>query len=293
MLIACPNCRKSYEIEPSALRSGGKVRCVQCGTVWLASAPQAAVEDGEASLSVQSKSVNAALHRLQSSSNAWITVPSIPLRGAIGFALEARLYDYLAHPDHDEVPTAAAGLCVFHKHFQPPDSRRHEWQIAREKYPAYADDEKNLFLQRAETIVHGEPCVLYARAMEIGCRILLDRLGYVVEAYRKSGKRENGIDVLATMRNPGEEEASEGHVVALECKTTRQGFEKKSRRILLSQILSSLKKAREEHSVRDLYPAIRDHGDKFDYLFASNREFTPRDFREREGYFILRGIEIG
>ena len=40
MLIACPNCATSYEVEPSSLgRAGRTVRCVRCRHVWFATAP--------------------------------------------------------------------------------------------------------------------------------------------------------------------------------------------------------------------------------------------------------------
>src|SRR5439155_19002784 len=40
MLIACPNCATSYEVEPSSLgRAGRPVRCVRCRHVWFATAP--------------------------------------------------------------------------------------------------------------------------------------------------------------------------------------------------------------------------------------------------------------
>src|SRR5882757_2687793 len=36
MLIACPNCTTSYQIEPSSLDdAGGSVRCIRCGHVWF------------------------------------------------------------------------------------------------------------------------------------------------------------------------------------------------------------------------------------------------------------------
>jgi predicted Zn finger-like uncharacterized protein len=40
MLIACPNCSTSYDIEPSSLgRTGRSVRCVRCRQVWFATDP--------------------------------------------------------------------------------------------------------------------------------------------------------------------------------------------------------------------------------------------------------------
>ncbi len=37
MLIVCPNCATSYDVEVASLRPNGrKVRCVRCRTVWQA-----------------------------------------------------------------------------------------------------------------------------------------------------------------------------------------------------------------------------------------------------------------
>lgn len=42
MLIVCPSCSTSYNLEPSALAAGGRqVRCVRCRTVWHADPAQA------------------------------------------------------------------------------------------------------------------------------------------------------------------------------------------------------------------------------------------------------------
>src|SRR5262245_9346052 len=42
MLIACPNCDTSYDLEASSLgRAGRSVRCVRCRHVWFAANPRA------------------------------------------------------------------------------------------------------------------------------------------------------------------------------------------------------------------------------------------------------------
>jgi predicted Zn finger-like uncharacterized protein len=42
MLIICPDCATSYEVEPEDLGpSGRKVRCTSCGSVWRAAPPEA------------------------------------------------------------------------------------------------------------------------------------------------------------------------------------------------------------------------------------------------------------
>lgn len=42
MLIVCPSCATSYDIEPASLRPNGrKVRCVRCRTIWRAEPSQA------------------------------------------------------------------------------------------------------------------------------------------------------------------------------------------------------------------------------------------------------------
>lgn len=45
MLIICPDCATSYEVEPDDLGpSGRKVRCTSCGSVWRAAPPEAEPE---------------------------------------------------------------------------------------------------------------------------------------------------------------------------------------------------------------------------------------------------------
>jgi predicted Zn finger-like uncharacterized protein len=42
MLIICPNCATSYQIEPSSLGAAGRsVRCVRCRTIWFVRDPEA------------------------------------------------------------------------------------------------------------------------------------------------------------------------------------------------------------------------------------------------------------
>ena len=42
MLIVCPNCATSYQVEPSSLGASGRsVRCVRCKKTWFASNPEA------------------------------------------------------------------------------------------------------------------------------------------------------------------------------------------------------------------------------------------------------------
>ena len=43
MLIVCPTCATSYDVEPASLGANGRqVRCVRCRTVWLAELNRAA-----------------------------------------------------------------------------------------------------------------------------------------------------------------------------------------------------------------------------------------------------------
>ncbi len=45
MLIVCPNCATSYQVDPSSLRAAGRpVRCVRCKKTWFAGNPQAIAE---------------------------------------------------------------------------------------------------------------------------------------------------------------------------------------------------------------------------------------------------------
>ena len=45
MLIVCPNCATSYNIDPASLGAAGRtVRCARCKTAWFAERPGAAPE---------------------------------------------------------------------------------------------------------------------------------------------------------------------------------------------------------------------------------------------------------
>jgi predicted Zn finger-like uncharacterized protein len=49
MLIICPHCATSYEVEPSSLGAAGRsVRCVRCQTVWFAETPEPVLENAAA-----------------------------------------------------------------------------------------------------------------------------------------------------------------------------------------------------------------------------------------------------
>jgi predicted Zn finger-like uncharacterized protein len=48
MQIACPNCDTSYEVADSALGAGRNVRCIECRTVWFATAPEQVAAEAEA-----------------------------------------------------------------------------------------------------------------------------------------------------------------------------------------------------------------------------------------------------
>lgn len=287
MLIKCPNCNASYHIEPPPLPRSGRVRCTRCRHVWSVKSVQ--IEIAECDL------VDDALQRLKAQTNGWKIISAVPSCGPIGFALEVSLYNHLAHPADNHVPTGAAGLCVFHKEFCPRDGEQQNWQIGREKFDAYEDgDDRNSFLQRAEEIVQGTPVILYAHAMEIACRRLLRSLEYDVRPFKRSGKPQNGIDVLGVKHDSDDDEEEDGRVIALECKTTMQGFVSTARRILVSRVLSSLKMAHDHDAVCRLYDEIAAHAGDFDYLFVTNRNFKrPRNFRARDGSFILRGIQVG
>ena len=51
MLIACPNCTTSYEVESSSLGPSGRtVRCVRCQNVWFAASPATVMAVAQAAL---------------------------------------------------------------------------------------------------------------------------------------------------------------------------------------------------------------------------------------------------
>jgi predicted Zn finger-like uncharacterized protein len=56
MLIVCPNCATSYQIEPASLGAGRTVRCARCKSTWFAtstdSAPEMAAAEGDASMPI-------------------------------------------------------------------------------------------------------------------------------------------------------------------------------------------------------------------------------------------------
>jgi predicted Zn finger-like uncharacterized protein len=49
MLIVCPQCTTSYQVAPASLGADGRsVRCVNCQTIWFATAQQSMLEDATA-----------------------------------------------------------------------------------------------------------------------------------------------------------------------------------------------------------------------------------------------------
>ncbi len=238
----------------------------------------------------QRRVVEEALRRVRDSSNSWDIVWPRATRGAIGFLVERPLHDYLTIPAVTEVPRGAAAICVFHKNYRPDVTNRKVWQIEKERHDAYADLDRNAFLQRAEELADGKPKILYARAMELGCKLMLDGLGYDVSALSGAGKKQSGIDLVGVRHDP--EEEAEDQVMALECKTTAQGFEKKALRVFFNGVVASLRRSRDTETVQRLHPLIQQAGGEFDYLVATNREFKGPDFTTREGFIILRGIEV-
>ena len=123
---------------------------------------------------------------------------------------------------------------------------------------------------------------------------LLKQLGYDVEPLRASGLNEGGIDIVAK-RPPEAEQETDGRVVAVECKTTRRGFD--NERNLIQRVRAALRRSRQLDEVRKVRTLIDRHDGVFDYLIVTNRDFKSSDFRNqegynREGYFILRGLEI-
>jgi hypothetical protein len=237
---------------------------------------------------LQCRAVDKALTRVRQGTNDWEVVAPFHRRGAVGFVLERALYDYLADPLNTPVPRGSAAFCVFHKNYKPPTDRK-LWQIDKEKFAAYRDEEKNSSINRVEKLIGGAPRILYARGMEVGCTSLLYGLGYEINPLSGQGKKQSGIDLVALIADPEEEK---DQTLAIECKTTAQGFEKGAVGVFFRAVMASLRKARDKDAARAAHPLIEKHGGDFHYLIATNREFKSPEFRSNEGYFILRGIEV-
>src|SRR5882672_2707570 len=127
--------------------TGGRVRapCLWCASIETCSKSETEHPTMSEALA-QRRTVDDALARVRDATNAWEIVWPRPVLGAIGFALERPLYDYLTNPETGEVPRGAAAACVFHRHYRPGAANRRVWQIENEKYAAYGDAERNAFL---------------------------------------------------------------------------------------------------------------------------------------------------
>jgi hypothetical protein len=236
----------------------------------------------------QRRVVENALQRVRSGTNDWEIVSTFPKRGAIGFVLQRPLYDYLVDPRNAPIPRGSAAFCIFHKNYKPPADRK-LWQIDKERYAAYQDEEQNVFLDRVEKLIGGTPRILYARGMEVGCTSLLYGLGYEINPLSGAGKKQSGIDLVAVISDPEEENDK---ALAIECKTTAQGFQKGAVGVFFRSVMASLRKSRNKDAVRAAHPLINEHDGNFDYLVVSNRAFRSPKLQRNEGYFILRGMEI-
>ncbi len=74
MLIACPNCATSYNIEPASLGAAGRtVRCARCKTTWFASGLEAAPE--------MTASVNDAIAEGEARAPVGVIRPDEPVAG--------------------------------------------------------------------------------------------------------------------------------------------------------------------------------------------------------------------
>lgn len=236
----------------------------------------------------QRRVVENALQRVRGGTNDWEIVSTFPKRGAIGFILQRPLYDYLVDPRNAPIPRGFAAFCIFHKNYKPSSDRK-LWQIDKEKFAAYPDEEQNIFLERVEKLIGGTPRILYARGMEVGCTSLLYGLGYEINPLSGAGKKQSGIDLVALISDP-EEDIDQ--TLAIECKTTAQGFQKGAVGVFFRSVMASLRKSRDKNAVRAAHPLIDKHEGNFDYLIVSNREFRSPKFQTNEGYFILRGVEV-
>ena len=55
---------------------------------------------------------------------------------------------------------------------------------------------------------------------------------------------------------------------------------------------AKLRMLEDHETTRGLHPKIAEYDGKFDYLFATNRGVEPNRLGPRQGYFVLRGIEL-
>jgi predicted Zn finger-like uncharacterized protein len=93
MLIVCPSCTTSYNIDPASLGAAGRtVRCARCKTSWFAGGPDAAVNDFVADVIAEAEA-----------------------RDAGASALSPVAADDFSHPSHDadyEEPSVGNGVIM-------------------------------------------------------------------------------------------------------------------------------------------------------------------------------------
>ncbi len=90
MLIACPNCATSYNIEPASLGTAGRtVRCARCKTTWFASGLEAAAE--------MTASANSALAESEAHAPVGVIRPDGPVA--------VTTTDVMPNPQGQEVPS--------------------------------------------------------------------------------------------------------------------------------------------------------------------------------------------
>lgn len=89
MLIACPNCATSYDIEPASLGAAGRtVRCARCKTTWFASGLEAAPE--------MAASTNDALADGEAGAPVGVIRPDEPVAGTATDAMPTQHDDEVA-----------------------------------------------------------------------------------------------------------------------------------------------------------------------------------------------------
>lgn len=106
MLIVCPTCATSYDVEPASLGANGRqVRCVRCRTVWLAELNRAA------QLTAAADAIGPGASALPAPAAAASTAGVETIAAAAGAVAQASAPDILSAEQPDRLPAeVSAGI---------------------------------------------------------------------------------------------------------------------------------------------------------------------------------------